>query len=48
MNIEKKNGDLSLESDDHELKLPWCREITPEDQKHVQEVSKIVKEVMKK
>ena len=48
INIEKKDGDLSLETDDHELKLSWNREITPEDEKHAHEVSKIVKEVMKK
>ena len=49
INIEKKeNGDLELDTNDHEMKLSWCREITPEDEKHAQEVSKIVKEVMRK
>ena len=48
INIEKKDGDLSLETDDHELKLSWNREITPENEDHAKEVSKIVKEVMKK
>ena len=48
INIEKKDGDLSLETDDHEMKLTFNRNITPEDEKHAQEVSKIVKEVMKK
>lgn len=48
LSINKKDGgDIELETDDHELKLSWSWEITLEDEKHCQEVSKIVKECMK-
>ena len=49
INIDKKeNGDVELETGEHEMRLSFNRNITPEDEKHAQEVSKIVREVMKK
>ena len=49
INIEKTDeGILKVDTDDHELKLSWNREITPENEEHAKEVSKIVKEMMKK
>ena len=49
ININKRDdGTIELDTDNHQVNFSWNPWIAPEDECHAQEVSKIVKEAMKR